>query len=218
LFIANTVEQFLELLNSGLPLQAGGAPNIEGLKAFLAVNPNSAKVFKMRGESLAPISFAHTEFNAVHAFLLTNLKGIVTPVRFHWVPVEGIEGQPVENLTKEKPDVLYTELEKRLADSAVSFHLELEIAASGDPLNDATALWPEDRKKVVIGTLTLTGTATEEETGDPVMNHDPTVLTDGIDATDDPIIQIRRGVYEVSAAQRSGGWQSKCPFGFGKSQ
>jgi len=37
------------------------------------------------------------------------------------------------------------------------------------------------------------------------MNHDPTMLVDGIEATDDPILQIRRGVYELSAAQRSGG-------------
>ena len=52
---------------------------------------------------------------------------------------------------------------------------------------------------------------TEEEIGDPVMNHDPTVLTDGVEATDDPILQMRRGIYEVSAAQRSGGWHG-CPF------
>jgi len=217
LFIANTVEQFLELLNSGLPLQAGGPPNLEGLKAFLAVNPNSAKVFKMRAENLAPTSFASTEFNSVHAFLLSSLQGNVTPARFHWVPVEGIAGQPVEDLAKQEADVLYKELEARLEQRPVAFNLELELAEPGDPLDDATALWPEERKRVVIGTLHLTGTATEQETGDLIMNHDPTALTDGIDATDDPIIQIRRGVYEVSAAQRSGGWQSRCPFGFGKS-
>jgi catalase len=216
LFVANTVEQFIELLNSGLPLQAGGPPNLDGLKDFLAKNPNSANVFKMRSESLAPISFAHTEFNSVHAFLFTNENNEVTAGRLHWLPVSGVKGQPVENLKNEKTDVLYTELEDRLLKNPVQFHLEIELAQAGDSLNDATALWPEDRKRVVIGTLTLTSTTTEKEIGDPVMNHDPTMLTDGIATTDDPIIQIRRGVYEVSAAQRSGGWKSMCPFGFGK--
>jgi len=37
------------------------------------------------------------------------------------------------------------------------------------------------------------------------------VLTDGIEATDDPILQLRRGIYEVSAATRTGGWHA-CPF------
>jgi len=33
------------------------------------------------------------------------------------------------------------------------------------------------------------------------------MLVDGIEASDDPILQIRRGVYEASAALRSGGWR-----------
>ncbi len=212
LFIANTVEQFLELLNAGLPLEPNGPVNKPGLEAFFKTNPNSAAVFKMRAESLAPVSFAHTEFNAVHAFLYVNADGKVTPVRCHWVPVAGIKGQPVEGLGAESIDILYKELEARLENETVSFDFVLELAEEGDPLNDATALWPEGRTRVTIGTLTLSAPITEELIGDPVMNHDPTVLTDGIEPTDDPILQIRRGVYEVSAAQRSGGWHS-CPFG-----
>jgi catalase len=50
-----------------------------------------------------------------------------------------------------------------------------------------------------------------EELGDPEMNHDPTKVTDGIELNDDPIIEARRGVYEASAAYRTGGWHS-CPF------
>jgi catalase len=91
----------------------------------------------------------------------------------------------------------------------VEFDLQLELAESGDPLDDATALWPAERPRVAIGRLSLASSVTEEEIGDLVMNHDPTMLTDGIEATDDPILQIRRGVYEISAAQRSGGWQRK---------
>ncbi|GLU55179.1 catalase-related peroxidase [Dyadobacter frigoris] len=215
LFIANTVEQFLGLLEAGLPTEPNGPVNKAGLQQFLAVNPNTYAVFKMRGESLAPISFAHTEFNSVHAFLFVNSENIVTPARIHWVPVAGIKGQPVEVLTNEGLAVLYEELEDRFKHEPVGFDLVLELAEVGDPLNDATALWPEGRTRIAIGRLTLTGTITEAELSDKVMNHDPTALTDGIEPTDDPILQIRRGVYEVSAAQRTGGWRG-CPFGHGK--
>ncbi len=203
LFIANTVEQFMGLLEAGLPAEPGGPINKAGLQAFLAVNPNSARVFKMRAESLAPVSFAHTEFNGVHALLYRNAADEVTPVRCHWVPVAGILGQPVEELGQEAVDILYNELDGRLQREKVEFDLVLELAEPGDPLNDATALWPEERKRIAIGRLTLTGALKEEELADKVMNHDPTALTDGIDPTDDPIMQVRRGVYEVSAAQRS---------------
>lgn len=57
--------------------------------------------------------------------------------------------------------------------------------------------------------------------GDPVMMHDPTRLTAGIEPSDDPVLAVRRGVYEVSVAHRTGGWKGSlaaleragCPFG-----
>ena len=216
LFIANSIDQFVGLLDAGLPAEPGGPPNLAGLKTFLAANPNSARVFQMRAESPAPVSFAHTEFNSVHCFRWVSAEHVETLARCHWVPVAGIKGQPPADLKEENVDILYAELEERLAREPVHFDLVLELAEPGDPVDDATALWPEGRRRVVIGRMTLTAPASEKDTGDPVMNHDPTVLTDGIEPTDDPILQIRRGVYEVSAATRSGGWRGGCPFGGGE--
>jgi catalase len=114
-------------------------------------------------------------------------------------------------LSAEDTEILFQEFEQQIAAGPVDWDLVLEFAEPGDPINDATALWPEDRRREVVGRMRLVAPITEEEIGDKVMNHDPTDLTDGIEATDDPILQIRRGIYEVSAAQRTGGWKS-CPF------
>lgn len=210
LFIANTVEQFVGLLEAGLPERPGGSINMKGIEAFLRKNPNAARVVKMRAETPAPVSFAHTEFNAVHAFRFVDKSGRSTALRCHWTPVAGVKGQPVSNLAEADVDILYRELDERLrAGLRAEFDLVIELAEEGDPLDDATALWPEDRRRVNIGRLVLSAPTTEADIGDPVMNHDPTMLVDGIEATDDPILQIRRGVYEVSAAQRSGGWRSR---------
>ncbi len=207
LFFANSVEQFVELVNSAQPLEPGGPVNKPGLDAFLATNPNVMNVFKMRALALGPISFGNTEFHAIHAFRYVDSNSRTTNVRCHWIPIDGVKGQPPEALTHESVDVLFREFETRLAEKPVEFELELEISEPGDPLDDATALWPDDRKRVRIGRLTLVAPTTEAEIGDALMNHDPTMLTDGIEANDDPILQIRRGVYEASAAQRSGGWR-----------
>ena len=69
----------------------------------------------------------------------------------------------------------------------------------------------------------MTRPTTTEEIGDPVMMHDPTRVTDGIELSDDPILAARRGIYEVSVAHRTGGWKGHqasldragCPFGGG---
>jgi catalase len=63
----------------------------------------------------------------------------------------------------------------------------------------------------VVGHLDLVAPTSLAEIGDPVMLHDPTRVTDGIELSDDPIVQARRGTYEVSVAHRTGGWHS-CPF------
>jgi catalase len=62
---------------------------------------------------------------------------------------------------------------------------------------------------VTIGRLEMTRPTTVEEIGDPVMMHDPTRLTDGIEASDDPILAARRGIYELSVAYRTGGWKGR---------
>jgi catalase len=89
----------------------------------------------------------------------------------------------------------------------------------------SNAPWPDDRPRVSIGRLEITRTTTVEKIGDPVMMHDPTRRTDGIEPSDDPILAVRRGVYEISVANRTGGWKGRqaaldrgdCPFGGGAS-
>ena len=89
------------------------------------------------------------------------------------------------------------------------FNLVLQLAEEGDPTEDPTAQWPDERRRVCIGRLKYVRPTTVEEIGDPVMLHDPTRLTDGIEASDDPILAVRRGVYEVSVAHRTGGWKGR---------
>lgn len=100
-------------------------------------------------------------------------------------------------------------MEARLRNAPVVQNLVLQLAKDNDPTDDPTAPWPDDRPRVPIGRLEIIRTTTVEEIGDPVMQHDPTRLTDGIEASDDPILAVRRGVYEVSVAHRTGGWKGR---------
>ncbi|MEU1161128.1 catalase [Streptomyces sp. NPDC005921] len=211
LFPARRPEDLLEAIALAAPPEPGGPLDKAALRPFLAKHPEVANVLRMRAASLAPTSFAHSEFHAVHVFRYLDEDDVLTNVRCHWIPRAGVKGRPVEELAAMDREVLLDEFDERLATGPVGFDLVLEIGQDGDPLDDPTALWPEDRERVTVGTLQITAPVTPEELGDPVLNHDPTKVTDGIELNDDPILQARRGVYEVSAAYRTGGWRT-CPF------
>ncbi|MDR6528625.1 catalase [Chryseobacterium rhizosphaerae] len=218
LFFANSPEQLLKLLEAGMPLGEGTGPNLEGIKKFASENANVGYALNLVSEREGPVSFANTAFWAHHTFLYRNEDNKVVPARSSWIPVSGVLGRPAAELAAESIDVLYIELEERLAREKIMFDLVLELAEPNDPIDDPSAPWPADRKTVVIGRLTISERADEKAFTDPIMNHDPTQLTEGIETTDDPVLHARRGVYEASVAKRTGGWKGTtggCPFGHG---
>jgi catalase len=169
----------------------------------------------------ASVSFAQTVFHMLHAFRFVNAADEAKYARYHWEPEAGVAGQTLEELQKQPPSYLFEEYEARLRKAPVVFNLVLQLAGNNDPTDDPNAPWPDDRPRVRIGRLEIVRPTTVEEIGDPVMLHDPTRLTDGIEPSDDPILAARRGVYEVSVASRTGGWKGRlaalqrggCPFG-----
>jgi catalase len=178
--------------------------------AFFAARPKiAADIQQILTTIQAPKSLAETAYNAIHAFWFENAAGRRRAGRYHWVPEAGESGQTVDELRELPKDALFTELETRLAQGPVRFALYLSLAEAEDDLTDPSTAWPQTRERVLLGQLALQRPTSLEEIGDPIMLHDPTRTTDGIDVTDDPVLNVRRGAYEVSAANRGAGWQSQ---------
>ena len=211
LFPARHPDDLLEAIALAAPQEPGGPLDREALRPFLARHPEVADVLQMRAAAQAPVSFAHSEYHAVHVFRYVAEDGTATDVRCHWSPRAGVRGRPAAELAGLSREVLLDEFDERLAGGPVAFDLVLEIGQAGDPLDEPTALWPPDRERVPVGVLEIVAPVTVEEIGDPVMNHDPTKVIDGIELNDDPILAARRGVYESSVAYRTRGWHA-CPF------
>ena len=217
-FFARTPEEFLEFTEASTPDAATGQPDLNKIKAFAAGHPNTARLLKSLLTQPALVSFAQVTYRPLHAFYFVNAEGSGRWARYNWEPEAGFAGQPIQELAKQPHDYLYEEFEKRLSSGPVAFRLELELAQDGDPVDDPSAKWPDGRERVVVGRLELTRRITEAEIGDPVMMHDPTAVTDGIEVSlDDQIIAVRRGAYLKSVAERTGGWQAhgKCPVAHG---
>jgi catalase len=88
--------------------------------------------------------------------------------------------------------------------SAVEFRLQVQIAGPNDPTNDATLVWPDDRKKVMLGTIRLTSVDPKSAETERAIIYDPTHLTDGIELSDDPLPAFRAQVYSISYSRRQG--------------
>jgi len=200
LFFTRTPEETLELLQTALPDPATGKPDMVRVGQFLSRRPWVAHAVGLRKSLPAAVSFARTAFHALHAFRFVNAAGDTVYARYHWEPEAGVASQSIEDLHKQSPSYLFEELEERLRTGPVKFNLVLQLAGESDPTDDPNAPWPEDRPRVTIGQLAITRPTSLEEIGDPVMMHDPTRVTDGIELSDDPILAARRGIYEVSVA------------------
>ncbi len=73
---------------------------------------------------------------------------------------------------------------------------------AGDPEDDPTALWPEDRKTVNMGRLTIT--AEEDNKTCDATIFDPNNLADGIEGSaTDAILPMRSAAYAVSFSRRT---------------
>jgi catalase len=78
----------------------------------------------------------------------------------------------------------------------------VSLAADGDPLDDPTVAWPDDRERVDVGRVEITGLASDRERDGDVLVFDPTRVIDGIGLSDDKILHFRHAAYAESVRRR----------------
>lgn len=155
----------------------------------------------------APTSYARATYNAVHTFVVVDPEGIRRQVRFAWQPVAGVALVPPTAPVRD--DYLHQEMRERLARWPAKFLLLMTIGEGGDAFADPTRPWPIKRKRIVVGTLTLTRVAEDQIADCEKISFNPCRLVPGIELSDDPILAARRDAYEVSREWRGG---TACPF------
>jgi catalase len=197
-FVVATPEDFLAL-NVALAGSAPGQPPSPQLGAFLQSHPSVGKALSTLG---TPDSFADEQYNGINAFIYTNKAGKKQAIRYIVTP-EKIVHLDKDAAAKQAPDYLVNEIGPRLAKGPVTFHVKAQLAAAGDQTKDGTQAWPDDRKVVDLGTLTLTKAVANSEAVQKTLLFIPGRLTDGIEFSDDPILPARDGAYAVSFGRRS---------------
>ncbi len=197
-FPVGSGEEFRDLLVA-ISESGPDAPKPTKLDQFVASHPAVAK----SGATVAtPASFADENYFGIDAFVFVDKAGNKQAVRYQMLP-EKLVHLSTEEAAKKSPDFLMDELPKRVAAKPVVFHLKAQLAAPGDQTKDPSQPWPDDRKVVDLGTLTLDSNVPDSMAAQKQLLFMPTALTDGIELSDDTLPVVRAGAYAVSFSRRS---------------
>lgn len=198
-FPTRTGEEFLEFLRalaSSDPAHLSGSP----LEAFLGSHPKALAF--VQAPKPAPSSFARESFFGITAMRFTNQDGASRYGRYRIVPEADVDYLSDAVAAAKSATYLFDELKERLAAGPVTFRLVAQLANDGDIVNDATEHWPEYRALLDLGTISLTEPVANDAHEQQWTIFDPIPRVDGIEASDDPLLELRAAVYLISGRRR----------------
>jgi catalase len=198
-FIVGTGEEFLAL-QKAIAATDQTKPHAWPIEAFLGTHPRALKfVQEIR---VVPVSFATEAFFSNNSFVFLNKEGVRQAGRYQIVPVAGRQDLSEAEAKTRSANYLVEDLQTRLAAGPIKFRLVVQLPNTGDPTNDSSLVWPDDRKTIEAGTISITSVVADSAGVERGMVYDPTHLTDGIELSDDPLPDLRARVYSLSASHR----------------
>ena len=177
---------------------AGPHPN--AIEQFLSAHP-AALTFVQIPKPI-PTSFARESFFAVSAFKFANADGISRYGRYRILPVAGNEYLDEAEAAARSPNFLFDEIRERVAKEPVRFRVSVQLAEDGDILDDATVRWPEERRQLAFGEISLDQIAPNNTSEQQHIIFDPIPRVDGIEPSADPLFEPRANVYLMSGRRR----------------
>lgn len=196
-FIVSTGEAFLEQFKA-----------IKGGKMdeWVEKNPH-AKYFQENQTPAHSYSFATEQWHSIHAFKFTNNEGKEKFFRWRLVPWQGVMKYSKADAAKQGNNYQFDDLAWRMKNNKpIKYRLLAQLAENGDPTNDSTKVWPETNEFVEMGEIAVESLWSMSE-GDGQEQkriiYDPVPrYIDGIDVSDDPLLEVRTAVYLISGRIR----------------
>jgi catalase len=198
-FPTHTGAEFLELLRaiaSSDPAKIPGSP----LEAFLGSHP--AALAYVQKPKPAPSSFARETYYGVTAMRFTNQQGRTRHGRYRVLPAAGNEHLDETTLRTKSPSYLFDQIVERLSSEPAVFRIVVQLADPSDTVDDATIHWPESRPLHELGILTLNSVVPDNAAQQKQIIFDPIPRVDGIEPSEDPLLEVRAAIYLISGRRR----------------
>lgn len=198
-FFARTPESFIDIMKTAAAFKHKELSLREKIEAVIEHFSESKNAFLHLGALKPPVSYAAIRYFSIHAFYLVNDQGQRQAVKYEWEPDLGVHTLSASEAKSQSSDYLEEDLIKRTAQGKVDFKLNLVLGEPSDPTDDPTVIWPDQRTRLEVGTLSITGPIPEPEG----LVMDPTRMTPGIELSQDPILNFRHEAYAISHHRRS---------------
>ncbi|KAK6953857.1 hypothetical protein Daesc_003819 [Daldinia eschscholtzii] len=167
---------------------------------YLASHPKAQTFVQLPKPT--PVSFGREKYFGVNAFKFVSVDGKDTYIRYRVVPEAGEAYLDEAALKDKSPTFLYDGVPELLKAGPIVFKLNAQIAQDGDVTDDNTVKWPEDRRVVELGTIKLESVADDQAAQQKRIIFDPIPRVEGIEASADPLLEVRAGVYLISGRER----------------
>lgn len=198
-FVVGTGEDFLALQKAAVATDPS-KPHPWPIEAFLGSHPLALKF--VQESQVVPASFGKQAFFSNNAFIFVNKQGVKQPGRYKLLPVAGQQDLSAADAKTKSPNFLTEELKTRVASGPVLFRVVVQLPNAGDPINDGSLVWPDDRKTIDVGMISIASVVADSDGAQKTLVFFPTNLTDGIELSDDPLPAIRTSAYALSFARR----------------
>ncbi len=201
-FPTRTGEEFLAFLRAlaasdpSKPDPAKPSP----IEQYLGAHPKALAF--VQAPKPAPSSFARESFFGVSAMRFTNKDGLSHFGRYRIVPEAGNDHLSDAAAAAKGPNFLFDELSERISHGPISFRVLAQLAGSEDIVDDATVHWPEDRPVADLGRIVLTALVSDSAAAQKQIIFDPIPRVDGIDPSEDPLLELRAALYLISGRRR----------------
>jgi catalase len=198
-FPTRTGQEFLEFLRA-VAASNPPTPSPSPIEKFLGSHPKALEFVQTPKPN--PSSFAREAYFGVTAFRFINRDGVSRHGKYLIKPDAGAEHLDEATAKNKGVDYLFEEIKDRVGKGPVSFQIQVQVANDGDVVHDATVHWPEDRQVMNFGKIVVTTPVSDDAKEQKKIIFDPIPRVDGIEASADPLLELRAAVYLLSGRRR----------------
>lgn len=198
-FPVRTGQEFLELLTA---ISTSDLSKLSGSPLEKFLGAHAAALRFVQTPKPPPSSFARESFYGLVAMRFLNQSGAARYGRYRILPEAGEEHLDAAAVAAKSPNYLFDEMEHRIANEPVKFRVVVQLAEDADTVDDVTVQWPDTRKMIEVGKLSLTEPVLDQLHEQKQIIFDPIPRVDGIEPSDDPLLELRAAVYLLSGRRR----------------
>lgn len=202
IFGAENPQTFYDMLIAKTPDPITGKPDPEKIKSFKASHPDIKAQAHFMANNNPPSNYYNSAYYGIHTFKFISKDKQTTLIRWRFVPHDGEKQLSKAELKSLPANFLEQALIQRTEKSAVKWDMLITIGEPDDVQDNPTIAWPKNRKEIKAGTLTIYKAMTQKGAQCENINFDPLILSDGIEATKDPILLFRSPSYAISFSKR----------------